>query len=104
MSRAEDEAKYSKLLDSILINMDTLEKAVQGASNTKLEVKSAARAMGTDVRELVSLAKKLGLTRNPEATELRVRQLQQQQSQHHSQSLTLLKEIRAHQVQQSEMA
>lgn len=102
-SRAEAEAKYNKLLDSILINMDTLEKAVQAASNTKLEVKTAARAMGTSVRELASLAKTLGLIRSPEATELRVKKLQQQQNQHHSQSLTLLKEIRAHQVQQDEM-
>ncbi|KAF0682172.1 CCHC-type domain-containing protein, partial [Aphis craccivora] len=96
-TRAEAEAKYSKLLDSPSTIMDTLETAVQVASNTKLEIKTAVKSMGAHLRDFTALAKRLGMVRNPDATELRVRQVQQQLVQQHAQTLNLLKEIREEQ-------
>lgn len=54
--------------------------------------------MCANIREFTGIAKKLGMTRNPDAAELRIRLLQQQQLQQHSQSTKLLSEIRADQV------
>lgn len=98
MTRTEAEAKYSKLLDSLLSAMETLETAVQAAPNTKLDIKTAVKSMGVNIRDFTGLAKKLGMARNPDATELRVKQLQLQQAQQHSETLKLLGEIKAEQA------
>ncbi|KAF0687781.1 CCHC-type domain-containing protein, partial [Aphis craccivora] len=60
-ARAEAEAKYAKLLDSLSTTMDTLETAVQVASNTKLEIKTAVKSMGAQLRDFTALAKRMGL-------------------------------------------
>jgi len=41
--RMEAEAKYNKILESLLTHMETQEAAVQAAPNTKLDVKTATR-------------------------------------------------------------
>jgi len=47
--------------------MKTLESVVHAAPNTNLEIKTAVRAMGTNLRDFSGLAKRLGMVRNPEA-------------------------------------
>jgi hypothetical protein len=85
--------------------METLEATVQAAPNIKLDIKTAARAMGVTIREFDRIAKKLGMGRNPDAVEQRVRMLQHQQLQQHAQTLELLREIRVEQTsQQSNVA
>lgn len=98
MTRTEAEAKYAKLLDSLMDVMGTLEAAVQAAPNTKLDIKTAVRTMGVNLRDFKGLAKMLGMVRNPDAVEQRIKSLQQQQLQQHSQSFKLMSEIRAEQV------
>ncbi|XP_025200587.1 uncharacterized protein LOC112598376 [Melanaphis sacchari] len=98
--RAEAEAKYAKLLESLLTCMETLEAAVQAASNTKLDIKTATRSMGATIREFTGIAKTLGMVRNPDAVENRIRLLQHQQLQQHAQTIKLLKEIREEQTSQ----
>ncbi|CAI6369044.1 unnamed protein product [Macrosiphum euphorbiae] len=98
MTRTEAEAKYAKLLDSLMDVMGTLEAAVQAAPNTKLDIKTAVRTMGANLRDFKGLAKMLGMVRNPDAVEQRIKSLQQQQLQQHSQSFKLMSEIRAEQV------
>ncbi|CAI6376222.1 unnamed protein product [Macrosiphum euphorbiae] len=98
MTRTEAEAKYAKLLDSLMDVMGTLEAAVQAAPNTKLDIKTAVRTMGANLRDFKGLAKMLGMVRNPDAVEQRIKSLQQQQLQQHSQSFKLMSEIRAEQL------
>jgi len=78
--------------------METLETAVQAAPNTNLDVKTAIRTMGVNLRDFKGLSKMLGMVRNSDAVEQRIKLLQQQQLQQHSQSLKLMSEIRAKQV------
>jgi len=98
MTRTEAEAKYSKLLESLPTVMETLETAVQAASNTKLEIKTAVRSMGVNIRDFTGLAKKLGMVRNPDATEQRVKWLQQRQMHQHSETFKLLSELKTEQA------
>jgi len=97
MTRAEAEAKYAKLLDSLVTVMETLEAAVQAAPNTKLDIKTGVRSMGVNLRDFKGISKMLGMVRNLDAVEQRIKLLQQQQLQQHSQSLKLMSEIRAEQ-------
>lgn len=101
LPRADAEAKYAKLLDSLATTVESLEKAVQAAPNTKLNIKTAVKKMGADFRDFSGHAKQLGLTRNPDALEISARQLQQQQAQQHALTLKLLREIREEQVRQN---
>jgi len=85
LTRVQAEAKFTILLFSVMTIMETLEMAVQAAFNTKLEIKTAVRSMGANLREFNGLAKKLGMVRNPDAAEQRVKSLQQLQLQQHLQ-------------------
>lgn len=71
MTRTQAEAKYSKLLEDTMAQLETLEAAIQAAPNTKLDVKNGVR-----FREFVYLAKKLGIIRSPDVQEQRLKQLQ----------------------------
>lgn len=98
LSRAQAEAKYSFLLDSTTVLMESLEAAVQAAPNTKTDIKMAIKSMGTSFRELIYLAKGLGIARSPDAIEQKVRALQQQQQQNHALTLEQLSAIRMEQA------
>lgn len=73
--------------------MDTLEAAVRAAPNTKLDVKTGVKTVSAGFREFAILARRLGITRNPDVQEQRMRALQTQQQQQHAQTIKTLKEI-----------
>jgi len=102
MSRAQAEVKYSRLLDSTMALMESLETAVQQAPNTKTDIKAAVKSIGLTFREFASFAKMLGIVRNPDAVEQRIRALQQLQQQQHSQTLKLFSELRVEQARSLE--
>jgi len=99
ITRAQAEAKYIKLLGDTQSHLEALEAAVQAASNTKLDIKTGIRALGICFREFQSTAKMIGMTRSPDATEQRVRNLQHQQQTQHAQTLKLVNTIREEQLQ-----
>ncbi|CAI6347914.1 unnamed protein product [Macrosiphum euphorbiae] len=99
ITRAQAEAKYTKLLGDTQTHLEALEAAVQAASNTKLDIKNGIRALGICFREFQNSARMIGMTRNPDATELRVRNLQHQQQTQHAQTTKLINTIREEQLQ-----
>jgi len=92
-SRLQAEARYTKLLEDTIAQLESLEAAVRAAPNTKLDVKTGVRAVGAGLREFANLAKSLGLARNPDAQEQRIKRLQLQQQQQHAQTTKALKDI-----------
>jgi len=102
VTRAQAEAKYTKLLGDTQTHLEALEAAVQAASNTKMDIKNGIRALGICFREFQNSARMIGMTRNPDATEQRVRNLQQhrqhQQQIQHTQTMKLINTIREEQL------
>lgn len=93
LARPQAEARYAKLLDEIMAQLETLEAAVRAAPNTKLDVKTGVKAVGVGLREFANLAKKLGTVRNPDAQEQKLKMLQQLQLQQHAQTTKALNDI-----------
>lgn len=93
LSRLQAEAKYIKLLENIMAQLESLEAAVRAAPNTKLDVKTGVKAVGAGLREFADIAKKLGMVRNLDAQEQRIRMLQQQQQQQHVKTTKALNDI-----------
>lgn len=103
MTRAQVEEKYTKLLEDTLKQLEALEASVRAATNTKIDIKTGTKALGTCFREFLNIAKSIGMTRFLEATEQRVRYMQQQQQQQHVQTMKLISEIREEQLQHQQI-
>jgi hypothetical protein len=58
-----------------------LEAAIGSVPNTKTDVKTGAKELGTTIREFAKMAKALGMTKSPDKVELQMQSLQQQQKQ-----------------------
>lgn len=102
-TRAQAEAKYTKLLEDTLRHLEALESSVRAASNTKIDIKTGTKALGTCFREFLSAARIIGMARSPDTTEQRVRCLQQQQQQQHAQTMKLISEVRDEQLQHQQL-
>jgi len=103
MTRTQAEAKYTKLLEDMLRQLEALESSVRAATNTKVDIKTGTKALGICFREFLSTARIIGMTRSPDATEQRVRCLQQQQQQQHAQTMKLISEVRDEQLQHQQL-
>lgn len=79
MNKEMTDAAYQKAVEESMKNLERLETEIASAPNTKLSVKDSAKAMGLSFRELIKVAKIIGMVRSPEAVTQRLRDVQHMQ-------------------------
>ncbi|VVC46486.1 Zinc finger, CCHC-type [Cinara cedri] len=100
--RARAEAAYDRNMEETLRQLDALECAIQGASNTKSDIKMIARSLGIAIRDLYNGAKAIGMVRSPDLVEQRVHSGQQQLMVHQNRMMAAIREVQITQQQQAE--
>ncbi|VVC35249.1 Endonuclease/exonuclease/phosphatase,Reverse transcriptase domain,Zinc finger, CCHC-type, partial [Cinara cedri] len=90
-------------MEDTMRQLDALENAIQGATNTKSDVKSSARSLGVAIRDLYKLAKAIGMTRSPDLLEQRLQSGQQQLYTQQTRMMSAIREVQIAQQQQADL-